>query len=53
MIGVNIIMAKSPGISFSGRSGPGHDIQHPPIEVIEWDGRVIATCELKGYLTNT
>jgi len=50
MIGVNIIMAGNlpPGFPFPGGSGPGHDIQHPPIEVIEWDDRVIATCELRG-----
>jgi HSP20 family molecular chaperone IbpA len=50
MIGVNIIMAGNlpPGFPFPGGSGPGHDIEHPPIEVIEWDGRVIATCELRG-----
>ncbi|QXO95072.1 Hsp20/alpha crystallin family protein [Methanospirillum purgamenti] len=50
VIGVNIIMAGNlpPGFPFPGGSGPGHDIEHPPIEVIEWDDRVIATCELKG-----
>ncbi len=50
MIGVNIIMAGNlpPGFPFSGGSGPGHDIEHPPIEVVEWDDRVIATCEMRG-----
>jgi len=50
MIGVNIIMAGNlpPGFPFPGGAGPGHDIEHPPIEVIEWDERVTATCELKG-----
>jgi hypothetical protein len=37
-----------PGFPFSNGSGPGHDVEHPPIEVIEWNDRVIATCELKG-----
>jgi len=50
VIGVNIIMAGNipPGFPFSNGSGPGHDVEHPPIEVIEWNDRVIATCELKG-----
>ncbi|NLV26461.1 MAG: hypothetical protein GXY48_04750 [Methanomicrobiales archaeon] len=50
IIGVNIIMAGNlpPGFPFSGGSNPGHDVGHPPIEVTEWDKRVIATCELKG-----
>jgi HSP20 family molecular chaperone IbpA len=50
VIGVNIIMAGNlpPGFPFQGGAGPGHDIEHPPIEVIEWEERVIATCELKG-----
>lgn len=50
LIGVNIIMAGNlpPGFPFSGGSNPGHEVRHPPIEVIEWDGQVIATCELQG-----
>lgn len=50
VIGVNIIMAGNipPGFPFSGGSNPGHDVRHPPIEVIEWNEQVIATCELKG-----
>lgn len=50
MIGVNIIMAGNlpPGFPFPGGSGPGHDIEHPQIEVVEWDDRVIATCEMRG-----
>lgn len=51
MIGVNIILAGGipPGFPGGhGGGGPGHDVEHPDIEVIEWDGRVMATCELKG-----
>lgn len=50
VIGVNIIMAGNlpPGFPFQGGAGPSHDIEHPPIEVVEWDERVVATCELKG-----
>lgn len=50
MIGVNIIMAGNlpPGFPFSGGSGPGHDAEHPPIEIVEWDDQVIVTCEMRG-----
>lgn len=51
VIGVNIILAGGipPGFPGShGGGGPGRDVEHPDIEVIEWDGRVMATCELKG-----
>jgi hypothetical protein len=51
IIGVNIIMAGGlpPGFpGGSGGGGPGRDVEHPEIEVTEWDGRVMATCELKG-----
>ncbi|MDD1724168.1 MAG: Hsp20/alpha crystallin family protein [Methanospirillum sp.] len=50
VIGVNIIMAGNlpPGFPGTGGSGPGHDIEHPPIEVVQLNEQVIATCELKG-----
>jgi HSP20 family molecular chaperone IbpA len=50
MIGVNIIVAGNlpPGFPFSGGTGPGHDAEHPPIEIVEWDDQVIATCEMRG-----
>ncbi len=50
VIGVNIIMAGNlpPGFPFPGSSGPGHDVEHPPIEVVEWNDRVYVTCELRG-----
>jgi hypothetical protein len=51
VIGVNIIMAGGipPGFpGGSGGGGPNHDVEHPEIEVTEWDGKVMATCELKG-----
>jgi len=51
VIGVNIIVAGGipPGFPGGfGGGGPGRDVEHPDIEVIEWDGRVMATCELKG-----
>jgi len=51
VIGVNIIVAGGVPPGFPGGhggGGPGRDVEHPAIEVIEWDGRVMATCELKG-----
>jgi hypothetical protein len=51
VIGVNIIVAGGipPGFPGGfGGGGPGRDVEHPDIEVIEWDGKVMATCELKG-----
>ena len=51
VIGVNIIVAGGipPGFpGGAGGGGPGRDVEHPEIEVFEWDGRVMATCELKG-----
>ena len=50
MIGVNIIVAGNlpPGFPFSGGTGPGHDAEHPTIEIVEWDDQVIATCEMRG-----
>ncbi len=51
VIGVNIILAGGMPPGFpggNGGGGPGRDVEHPEIEVIEWDGRVMATCEMKG-----
>ena len=51
VIGVNIILAGGMPPGFpggSGGGGPGRDVEHPEIEVIEWDGNVMATCEMKG-----
>lgn len=51
VIGVNIIVAGGMPPGFpggNGGGGPGRDVEHPEIEVIEWDGRVMATCEMKG-----
>ena len=53
VIGVNIILAGGipPGFpGHHGGGGPGRDVEHPDIEVAEWDGRGMATCELKGLL---
>lgn len=51
VIGVNIILAGGMPPGFpggNGGGGPGRDVEHPEIEVIEWDGKVTATCEMKG-----
>jgi HSP20 family molecular chaperone IbpA len=50
VIGVNIIMAGNlpPGFPGAGSSASGHDIEHPPIEIVQYDNNLYATCELKG-----
>lgn len=51
VIGVNIIVAGGMPPGFPGGfggGGPGRDVEHPVIEVSEWDGKVMATCELRG-----
>ena len=50
IIGVNIIMAGNlpPGFPGTGGFTPGHDIEHPPIEIIQYENSLFATCELKG-----
>lgn len=50
IIGVNIIMAGNlpPGFPGSGGISPGHDIEHPPIEIVQYENYLYATCELKG-----
>ncbi|HWQ66333.1 MAG TPA: Hsp20/alpha crystallin family protein [Methanospirillum sp.] len=52
VVGVNIILAGGIPPGFPGTTGgsPNRDVEHPVIEVIEWDGRITATCELKGLL---
>ncbi len=49
LVGVNIIVAGGlPGGPGGSVQNPGRDIEHPEIEITEWDGRLIVTCELRG-----
>ncbi len=50
LVGVNIIMAGGPMPGGNGNpfNTSGSDVEHPTIEVAQWNGKVSITCELKG-----